>query len=94
MHATAELRARLPGRLHTGALLLLVLAACGAPAPPAPPPAVPLAPAAPPRTVFDDLTSKRRELPAAVDEAQRQHGEATQRSLDAAEGGGRDEPAR
>ena len=88
MHATAESRARLPGRLHAGALLLLVLAACGAPAPP--PPAVP---AAPPRTVFDDLTSKRRELPAAVDEAQRQHGEAMQRSLDAAEGG-RDEPAR
>ena len=90
MHATAESRARLPGRLHAG-VLLLVLAACGAPEPP---PAPAVSPAAPSRTVFDDLTSKRRELPAAVDEAQRQHVEATQRGIEAAEGGGRDEPAR
>jgi predicted small lipoprotein YifL len=62
------------------ALLLtmaLALAACGHDAPPPPPPA---------HNVFEPITDKKKELPAAVNAAQDQHMEATRKALDEAEG--------
>ena len=91
MRAEASTSPRHCATLLAGGALLLSLAACGAREPP-PATAPPDAP--PARTVFDDLTEKKRTVPAAVDQAQRQHAEAEQRALEAVEGGGRGEPGR
>ena len=62
-------------------LLSFALLACGSREAPAPPP-----PAKPHPTVFDDLVEKRKELPAAAQQAQDAHVAATRQAIDEAEG--------
>lgn len=76
--------ARAGARSACAALVLSVLAGCGsAQKPPEPAPA-----AEPQATVFDDLTRKEKELPAAVEASQQQHMDDVHRQVDDAEGGG------
>jgi hypothetical protein len=60
-------------------LLLAALAACSSPPPPD---------AKPAPTVFDDLTSKEKSLPADVEKAQREHMDALHEQEAAADGQG------
>ena len=62
-------------------LLCLFLVACGSREAPEPPP-----PSKPRPTVFDDLVQKRKEIPAAAEQAQAAHVAATRQAIDEAEG--------
>jgi hypothetical protein len=69
-------------------MLFLALAACGGSSP-----EDREEPMTPEETVVGDMIEQKEEIPAAVEDATRQHMDDTRRALDAAEGAKSDEPA-